>query len=78
MTTTRKSSWSVSDWLCPVCNQVTKRSGPWCERYRQEMDVECPALIADGIRKADAVGDGPLVNGLCSYGRMLWGEGLYW
>lgn len=71
-------TWSKDDWMCQVCGQRTYEPGPWCQVYTSSGVRECPPYVAERIRRADAVGDGPMVNALCAYARKLWGEGLYW
>jgi hypothetical protein len=71
-------TWSKDGWTCQVCQQRTYSSGPWCDLYVVERRKMCPPVIAEIIRAADAIGDGPKVNAMCEYARKLYGEGLYW
>jgi len=71
-------TWSKDSWECHMCSQVTRKPGPWCDLYCRELGYDCPPVVAAKILKADAEGDGPLVNALCAAARRLYGEGLYW
>ena len=63
---------------CEVCGQEASGTGPWCDLYCQEKRVLCWHLAHEELRRADEQGDGPLVNGLCEYGRRTWGPCLHW
>jgi hypothetical protein len=46
--------------------------------YLCDTTQPCLHQVVYWLLEADAVGDGPLVNALCWYGRARWGENLYW
>jgi hypothetical protein len=54
----------------------------WSRYYRPDagrlVETACRRCILRWLFAADAVGDGPLVNALCAYGRARFGPGLYW
>jgi len=67
---------------CELCNQTvlngSKGYGPWCDLYCGERRVFCYAFTKKRLHEADAMGDGPMVNALCAYGRKRWGEDIDW
>lgn len=65
-------------WDCEVCGQLVKGEGPWCDLYCEELRVLCRPRAKRILYEADARGDGPLVDALCSYGRRRWGHDLDW
>jgi hypothetical protein len=63
---------------CEVCDQTVTDTGPWCDLYCQEKRVICFSLAHEQLKRADATGDGPMVNALCEYGRRHFGPCLHW
>jgi hypothetical protein len=43
-----------------------------------DSQMVCRHQVLFWLWEADAIGDGPLVNALCTFGRERWGPGLYW
>ena len=71
-------AWQDGRWHCELCDQLVDGQGPWCELYRDGYRTMCRPLTKVLLNAADANGDGPMVNALCAYGRVRWGEDLDW
>lgn len=52
---------------CDVCRQLVADLGPWCNLYVVDRYCEPLRRIRRAIYKADAEGDGSMVNALCQY-----------
>lgn len=50
---------------CDVCHQLVDDIGPWCALYITTRYCEPLRNLRQQIYKADAIGDGPMVNALC-------------
>jgi hypothetical protein len=61
---------------CEVCDQLVTTTGPWCDLYTQAARRPCLLMCWDQVKKADAAGDGPLVNAVCEYIRRRWGPNM--
>lgn len=55
---------------CDVCRQLVADIGPWCWLYITTSYCQPLRRIRRAIYKADAVGDGSMVNALCQYIRV--------
>lgn len=51
----------------------------WFPRYCPHDPTECcyPCFVRH-LLQADGLGDGPLVNAMCAFGRRKWGSRLHW
>jgi hypothetical protein len=65
-------------WNCEICRQQVAGVGPWCASSCEAAGRLCRPRTKEALRRADAIGDGPLVNALCWYGRQQWGQDLDW